>query len=125
MQTTTRVSADEARNHPTVLRAIEYLRDEPASRSLSGRLDGFGERFELAKGLPGIFRLSIGGEELEWRPAEPEATARYVVKCDDCKRDLRETDSLQESAAGGRCESCRETDEAERLAALAEGGYCH
>ena len=26
----------------------------------------------------------------------------YVVKCDECHNDMRRTDSLRESAAGGR-----------------------
>ena len=32
---------------------------------------------------------------------------RYVIKCDDCKTKIGETDSLGESAAGGRCDKCR------------------
>ena len=35
-------------------------------------------------------------------------TPSYTVKCDDCKRPVRETSLLQESVAGGRCERCRE-----------------
>lgn len=31
---------------------------------------------------------------------------RYAVKCDECKDELRRTESLHESAAGGICESC-------------------
>jgi predicted SprT family Zn-dependent metalloprotease len=31
----------------------------------------------------------------------------YAVKCDDCKVEIRRTDSVQESAAGGRCETCK------------------
>lgn len=38
---------------------------------------------------------------------EPPAQ-RYTVTCDDCKAEIRETDSLQESAAGGRCPICRQ-----------------
>lgn len=34
-------------------------------------------------------------------------TLRYTVKCDDCKTDMRRTDSLHESACGGRCGDCR------------------
>jgi hypothetical protein len=34
------------------------------------------------------------------------AEGRYVVKCDDCKTTIRETDSLVESAAGGSCGCC-------------------
>jgi hypothetical protein len=36
-----------------------------------------------------------------------ETSGRYVVKCDECKKDMRHTDSMVESAAGGRCEECR------------------
>jgi hypothetical protein len=32
---------------------------------------------------------------------------RYFVKCDECRETMRYTDSMQESAAGGRCEKCR------------------
>lgn len=32
----------------------------------------------------------------------------YVVKCDRCKRTIRETKDMRESCAGGRCEACRE-----------------
>jgi len=32
---------------------------------------------------------------------------RYTVKCDDCKRTLRETDDVRESYAGGRCDTCK------------------
>lgn len=35
-------------------------------------------------------------------------TGRYAVKCDDCKAELRKTDSVSESAAGGLCDPCRE-----------------
>ena len=36
---------------------------------------------------------------------------RYVIKCGDCKVTIGETDSLGESAAGGRCARCvREWD---------------
>lgn len=34
-------------------------------------------------------------------------TRRYVIKCDDCKQTIGQTDNLSESAAGGRCEECR------------------
>ena len=37
----------------------------------------------------------------------PAKARRYAVLCDDCKRELRETDSLPESAAGGLCDPCR------------------
>jgi hypothetical protein len=35
-----------------------------------------------------------------------ERNGPYAVKCDACKRDIRRTDSLAESAAGGRCGEC-------------------
>lgn len=31
---------------------------------------------------------------------------RYAVKCDDCKVEIRRTDDVRESYAGGRCEAC-------------------
>ena len=31
----------------------------------------------------------------------------YIVKCDECKRDIRETDDVRESYAGGTCDECR------------------
>lgn len=34
---------------------------------------------------------------------------KYVIKCDDCKQEIGQTDSLSESAAGGRCEVCQST----------------
>ena len=34
------------------------------------------------------------------------AQLRYVVKCDECKRTIGETDSIIVSAEGGRCEEC-------------------
>lgn len=45
------------------------------------------------------------------RPA-PEAPAapRYDIKCDDCREKMGETDSMRESAAGGRCEKCKAKD---------------
>ena len=42
-----------------------------------------------------------------------EAQGRYSVKCDECKAEIRRTDSLQESAAGGRCGECKATITAE------------
>ena len=36
-----------------------------------------------------------------------QTSGRYEVLCDDCKATLRTTDSLPESAAGGRCLRCR------------------
>lgn len=33
-------------------------------------------------------------------------TSRYIIKCDECKETIGETDSLSESAAGGRCDKC-------------------
>lgn len=34
------------------------------------------------------------------------AAARYVIKCDECKRTIGTTDSLRKSAAGGVCPEC-------------------
>lgn len=34
--------------------------------------------------------------------------SRYEVRCDDCKKTIRMTDSVGESAAGGRCNDCLE-----------------
>ena len=34
---------------------------------------------------------------------------RYIVKCDDCKTTIGQTDSLKESAEGGRCAPCKVT----------------
>lgn len=31
---------------------------------------------------------------------------RYEIKCDDCKTTIGTTDSIRESAAGGRCDEC-------------------
>lgn len=44
------------------------------------------------------------------------APPRYTVKCDDCKEEIRRTDSVAESAAGGRCDKCRPAPD--ELAAL-------
>ncbi len=33
-------------------------------------------------------------------------TSKYVIKCDDCKQTIGHTDSLRESAEGGRCDLC-------------------
>ena len=35
--------------------------------------------------------------------------ARYTVKCNECKTDMRQTDSVRESAQGGTCDTCRAT----------------
>lgn len=32
---------------------------------------------------------------------------KYVVKCDDCKKYIKGTNSLRESAEGGVCLACR------------------
>ena len=37
------------------------------------------------------------------------ATSQYEIKCDECKATIGETDSLSESAAGGRCTDCMAT----------------
>ena len=34
------------------------------------------------------------------------STAAYIIKCDECKVTIGETDSMRESAAGGRCIDC-------------------
>ncbi len=34
----------------------------------------------------------------------------YWIKCDNCKTEIGQTDSLHESACGGRCVSCKEKD---------------
>lgn len=34
-------------------------------------------------------------------------TLPYEIKCDDCKKVIGRTDSLHESACGGRCFECR------------------
>ena len=33
---------------------------------------------------------------------------RYVVKCDFCKKKIKETDSMVESVAGGTCKQCHD-----------------
>ena len=30
----------------------------------------------------------------------------YAVKCDDCKQEIKRTNSMRESAEGGLCQSC-------------------
>lgn len=35
-------------------------------------------------------------------------TLPYEIRCDDCKRVIERTDSLHESACGGRCFECRQ-----------------
>jgi len=32
---------------------------------------------------------------------------RYIVKCDECKKTMRETDNVVESYQGGICKDCR------------------
>lgn len=58
---------------------------------------------------------------------EVGGVGRYSVKCDDCKRDMRRTDSVGESARGGRCEECRAAaglrEEADHLDAKAEESF--
>lgn len=51
---------------------------------------------------------------------------RYIIKCDDRKEKIGETDNLGESAAGGRCEECwhqmrADTRKAEAAIAKAAG----
>lgn len=38
--------------------------------------------------------------------------ATYIIKCDNCKVQIGETDSVRESAAGGRCVVCKTIDQA-------------
>lgn len=40
--------------------------------------------------------------------SSPAAPARYAIKCDDCQQTIGQTASLAESAAGGRCPSCKQ-----------------
>lgn len=35
------------------------------------------------------------------------ARTQYAIRCDDCKTEIGRTNSLSESAAGGRCEKCK------------------
>lgn len=35
------------------------------------------------------------------------STAAYIIKCDNCKVQIGETDSMRESAAGGHCDECK------------------
>jgi len=51
--------------------------------------------------------LAVRRDATQVLAACANAPARYVVKCDDCKREMRRTDDLGESAAGGRCDDCR------------------
>lgn len=44
----------------------------------------------------------------ECRAENARRAGLYAVKCDDCKAELRKTDSVSESAAGGLCDPCRE-----------------
>ena len=36
-------------------------------------------------------------------------TSRYTIKCDECHENIGETNSLRESAEGGKCADCRAT----------------
>lgn len=48
-------------------------------------------------------------------------TGAYSIKCDGCRAELGRTDSVRESAAGGRCDDCRRRDELEaRIAGIVE-----
>ena len=33
----------------------------------------------------------------------------YAVKCDDCKHEIRRTNNIRESYAGGQCDDCKDT----------------
>ena len=37
-------------------------------------------------------------------------TSRYEIKCDECKVTIGHTNSLAESAQGGRCDECKGTN---------------
>lgn len=39
-------------------------------------------------------------------------TKKYWIKCDGCKVEIGQTDSLHESACGGKCDECKEKDKA-------------
>lgn len=36
------------------------------------------------------------------------SSTTYAVKCDECKQDIRRTDSMRESAEGGTCDWCKQ-----------------
>lgn len=47
-------------------------------------------------------------EKLGWHWGfEDLRVGQYAVKCGECHEDIRRTDSLAESAAGGLCDDCR------------------
>lgn len=56
-------------------------------------------------------RVDVENEEGTVYATDPSRLAHsrgsYEVKCDDCKKTMRHTDSMQESAAGGRCATCK------------------
>ena len=37
---------------------------------------------------------------------DADTRKQYAVKCDDCKVEIRRTDNVQESYAGGQCATC-------------------
>jgi hypothetical protein len=52
-------------------------------------------------------RLMASLASIEERDHRPRVDApKYLVRCDDCKKTIGQTDSLRESAAGGRCDEC-------------------
>ena len=86
---------------------------------------GAGPGLHAKCGAAGAVKLSITGvlitcpactgpstAEIEQRQQQTIKDAaqrfrtKYVVKCDDCKRQIGRTDNLSESAAGGRCAEC-------------------
>ena len=38
----------------------------------------------------------------------------YAVKCDNCKAEIKRTNSMRESAEGGRCQGCEALYQIER-----------
>lgn len=50
-------------------------------------------------------KSKLAGEN---RAKEMTETKKYIIKCDDCKKTIRETGDVEESYAGGRCDKCKE-----------------
>jgi hypothetical protein len=65
------------------------------------------EAASIPEADPELYACPDGDRCTDPKCIAENARRRYVVKCDDCKRDLRETDSVPESAAGGLCDDCR------------------
>lgn len=51
--------------------------------------------------------------------AEPPRIVKWEVKCDDCKKTIRETTDVRESYAGGTCDACKVKHEAANARFLA------